>query len=190
VQRTFAAHGLAVPDAGEICSFFGQPAETYEAWLASLVPDDKVAQIIEDTNRLELKLIATEGRLYPGVGELLAQLRHDGHTLAICSNGPDDYVNTFLEAHHMRQYFDIIRARGTKYDGKITMVHEIMDIIPVRPAIVIGDRHDDIEAAHQNGAYAIAACYGFGGEEESTDADRKVSSVQDLPAAINQIQAM
>lgn len=186
VQRTFAAYGLPVPDAPTICSFFGQPVETYEAWLASLAPADQVHQIIDETNKIELDLIASEGQLYPGIRELLTQLRQDGHTLAICSNGPDDYVNTFLEVHDMRQYFGIIRTRGTKYDGKEIMVREIMDIIPTRPAIVIGDRHDDIEAAHANGAYAIAALYGFGGEEESQDADTKVSSVQEILETLNQ----
>ncbi len=190
VQRTFAAHGLPQPDAHTICSFFGQPVQTYEAWLASLAPADNVKQIIDDTNTLELELIATEGRLYPGIPELLAQLRHDGHALAICSNGPDDYVNTFLDAHQMRQYFDIIRTRGTKYDGKKTMVKEIMGIISIRPAIVIGDRHDDIEAAHASGAYAIAACYGFGGEEESAGADKKVLAVKEIPDALRQIQSV
>ena len=184
VQRTFAAYGLPVPDTESIHATFGRPVEGYLAWLASLCPPDQAQEIVDAVNRLELELVGTEGQLYPGIREVLAQLKHEGHVLAICSNGPTDYVDTFLDAHDVRCFFDIIRTRGTVYGGKEDMFREILRLIPVRPAIVIGDRNDDIAAAHANGALAIAARYGFGSEEEVEEADAHVHKPSDIPASV------
>jgi len=46
---------------------------------------------------------------------------------------------------------------------------------------MIGDRHDDVLAAHANGALAIATCYGFGAHEELEDADARVNVVTEIP---------
>ena len=187
VQRTFASYGLPEPDSEAIHTFFGRPTEEYERWLASLCPPGRALEIIEATNRLEIELIGAEGRLYPGVRDMLTGLRNDGRVLGICSNGPDRYVNEFLDAHDVRRFFDIIRTRGTTYEGKVDMVREILATIPARPAIVVGDRRDDIHAAHVNGALAIGACYGFGTADELASADAKAESAIQIPDAIRQL---
>ena len=187
VQRTFAAYGLPEPDAAVIGSFFGRPNEFYLDWLASLSPPGKAGEIIDAVNQLELKLIGEEGRLYPGAREALRDLRQWGCVLAICSNGPEDYVAEFLRAHDLARLFAMVRARGNVYDGKIAMVREILEHISTRPAAVVGDRQDDIEAAHAHGAYAIAAAYGFGSAPERIDADRCVASAHEIFAAVQKL---
>jgi len=187
VQRTYAAYGLAAPDAAAICATFGRPVEEYIAWLASLCPPGRADEIIAATNRLELELVGTEGRLYAGVLEMLDTLKGQGHVLAICSNGPDDYVNAFLDAHDVRRFFDIVRTRGTKYEGKISMIREILTLTPARPAIVVGDRADDIEAAHTNAALAVAACYGFGNAKEWEQADACITRPDEVAPLIERL---
>ncbi len=185
VQRTFAAHGLPVPDHDTICGFFGKPVETYEAWLAEQCPPGMAPQIVAETNALELRLIGCEGRLYDGARDVLEEL-HAKYVLAVCSNGPDDYVNEFLDAHDVRKYLAAARARGTRYSGKTEMIAEIKAMDLGRPIIVVGDRHDDIEAAHANGALAVGAAYGFSGPggDELGGADARISSIGELPAVI------
>ncbi len=188
VQRTFAAHSLAVPDHGTICGFFGKPVEAYEAWLAKQCPPGMAPQIVAETNALELHLIGSEGRLYEGARGVLEEL-HGRHVLAVCSNGPDDYVNTFLDAHDVRKYLAAVRARGTRYSGKTEMVAELIALNLGSPVIVVGDRHDDIEAAHANGALAVGASYGFGGDAETAGADAQITALTSLTAVIGQLLA-
>ncbi len=187
VQRTLAAYGLPVPDAETVCRFFGQPNELYLEWLASWIPPVRRDEIIDAINRLELELIATEGCLYPGVRGLLERLASEGHVLALCSNGPDDYVETFVEAHGLGTLCRVVRARGARYPGKREMQAEILALIPVRPAIMVGDRKDDIGAAHANGMLALAAGYGFGTEAELSEADAHAASPEELESAIRAI---
>ncbi len=184
VQRTFAAHGLPVPEEPVICSFFGRPVEDYEAWLAEQCPPGLAPVIVAETNALELRLIGDEGRLYDGVAETLARLRGDGHQLAVCSNGPDDYVDEFLDAHRLRPFFHAVRARGTRYSGKVEMTAEILAELPARPGFFVGDRDDDVVAAHAHGLTAVAAVYGFGGHHEMAGADLRLERFADLPGVI------
>ncbi len=189
VQRTFAAHGLSVPSAAKICSFFGMPNEEYLDWLAAMCSPEEAQTIVDDTNRLELELVEREGRLYDGAREVLDALKKDGYRLGVCSNGPEDYVDAFLDAHRVRSLFDIVRTRGSKYKDKTEMLREIVAVVKVRPVIVVGDRRDDILAAHANGALAIATYYGFGDHGELSDADARVNAVTEVPDAVRKLVA-
>ena len=184
VRETFARFGLPEPGEEDIVYFFGRAVSEYEAWLAEQCTPGQAAQIVAETNALELEMISGEGKLYPGVREALDALKGAGHVLAICSNGPEAYVQEFLGAHGLRDFFSLVYARGSRYDGKETMVRLIRESYPDLPAVVIGDRHDDIEAAHANGARAIAATYGFGSGSELCDADTYAHAPDEIPAAI------
>ena len=187
IRRTFSRFNLPQPEEADICGFFGRSVAEYEAWLAAQCPAGMMDDIVAETNACELRMIGEEGRLYPGVRLVLETFRQDGHTLAICSNGPEDYVQEFLDAHDLRAFFEMVQARGARLDDKTVLVREILDTLPQRPAFVIGDRRDDIEAAHANGARAIGAAYGFAGPDELAAADGVVSSPAHIPAAVEAI---
>lgn len=186
VRETFAAFGLPEPDTGTICATFGRPVEEYEAWLAALCPG-KGRELVEATNARELELIGEAGRLYPGAREALEMLRAAGHRLALCSNGHDLYVQEFVAAYDLGAFFDVVRARGTKYPGKIEMIADILAQVPARPVFVVGDRYDDVAAAHAHGASAIAASYGFGSPEELAGADAFILTAGEIPAAVAEL---
>ena len=193
VQQTFAAYGLPEPDTEIIFSFFGTPVENYHGWLASLCPPGKAEEIIAATDKRELELIVEEGRLYPGVREMLDALAAAGHAIACCSNGPVDYVDEAIDGHGLRGYFEEYRCRGMGYDGKTDMLRDVMACWglsehpkaggPAR-VIMVGDREDDIAAARRNGARSIAAAYGFGSDEELADADAIVRHAGEIPEAV------
>ena len=116
VQRTFAAHGLSMPDYDTICGFFGKPVETYEAWLAEQCPPGMAEQIVAETNALELQLIGSEGRLYEGAREVLEEL-----------HGIVDAVDAELQLRHVpgveRHRGLAARAeRAHRAEGKIRLV--------------------------------------------------------------------
>jgi len=194
VQRTFADYGLPIPDAEGIVSFFGRPVEEYHAWLAERCPPDLSDEVIQATDKRELELIGTEGELYPGVVDALTRLRYQGHVTASCSNGPEDYVDEALDAHGLRPLFDVSLCRGMGYESKGEMVRRIMAQYGLsdgepgfgsRIAVVVGDRRDDVTAAHENGAFAIGAAYGFGSQEELAGADATVDEPCAIPDAVD-----
>lgn len=181
VQRVFSAEGLPVPEAAVICRFFGRPIEEHFEWLRAQCPAERYAEVAAAIERLELELIGSEGCLYPGARDVLGSLKDAGYSLAICSNGPDDYVDEVLDAHDLRGFFRLVRCRGTRYSGKAEMLGEILGRIAARPAIVVGDRDDDMSAAHAHGAFAIGAAYGFAAAGELDGADAVVSALIEVP---------
>lgn len=189
VRQTFARYGLPVPDAADVRHFFGKPVADYEAWLAAQCPEGRAGEIIEAANARELECISETGRLYPGVKEMLDTLCIQGLRMALCSNGPQAYVDTFADAYAVRGYCDVVLARDHYWQNKTDMLRAILEKVSARPVIVVGDRHDDIEAAHDNGGLAIGAAYGFGSPMELEDADTVVRAASDIPEAVRRLLA-
>jgi len=186
VRRTLARYGLPQPKEADIVAYFGAPAEDYHEWLASLCPEGKAEEIIAATDECELAMMGEEGRLYQGVNTMLDALSNAEYPLAICSNGPADYVQAFLDVFEMAPRFEAVLCRGMGYSGKETMIAEVARRHPGRKLIMVGDRGDDVAGAHANGALAIGAVYGFG-PDELGDADALADAPLDVPAAVKQL---
>ena len=189
VAKSFQAHGLAVPPDEAICSFFGRPAPEFHAWIRSLCPPEVISEVIAAIDGNEMALIARAGALYPGVREALAELRPSRGQMPLCSNGRHAYVSRVLAVHGLEPFFAVVRHRESARDNKLSMVRELLGHLESRPALVIGDRADDIEAAHQNGLRAIAATYGYGTAEELTKADAVARSPSELPGLVRNLLA-
>jgi phosphoglycolate phosphatase len=187
VQQGFLAQGLAVPAKEEISAYFGKPASQYHAWLFSRCPREKASELIEAIDRRELELISETGELYPQAREVLATLRSWVGQMALCSNGPQDYVERVMTVHGLEAFFDAVRCWHSTLDNKPRMVCELVRSLESRPAIIIGDRGDDIQAAHENGLAVIAAQYGYGTVEELEAADAAAVSLSDLPHLVRSL---
>jgi phosphoglycolate phosphatase len=181
VQQGFLAQGLAAPAKEEISFYFGKPASQYHAWLSSRCPQEKASELIETIDRRELELISEMGELYPQAQEVLATLRGWVGQMALYSNGPQDYVERVMTVHGLGPFFDAVRYWHSTLDSKSSMVRELVERLESRPVIIIGDRGDDIQAAHENGLGVIAAQYGYGTAEELEAADAAAVSLLDLP---------
>lgn len=189
VRRTFGAFGLAVPPTDEILPFFGRPITEWHAWLRAQSPPELADSIVAAVDRRELELVAETGRLYPGVRGVLEALRAMVAQMAICSNGTPEYVERVLSSQDIAGYFDLVRYRQEDGRDKPRMVAELLERLDARPAIVIGDRRDDIWAAHENGLSAIGAAYGYGMPEELREADALVHAPGELLGAVAHLLA-
>lgn len=187
LQEVFQAFGLPVPPAERILPFFGRPGTEWHPWLRSQCPPERADALVAAVDRRELELIATAGQLYPGAREALEALRGMAARMAICSNGPRDYVERVLESQGIAPLFDVVRFRKPGDQGKPQMVAELLARISARPALVIGDRWDDIAAAHENGLRVIGAGYGYGPREELAKADMLAREIGELVRLVGEM---
>lgn len=190
IRSVFAEHGLAPPSAAEIRQFFGRPDEEILAWLDGRLPDGRAAAIAAALWEKEREMVAKTGELYPGAREALTELRSTVGEMAICSNGPQAYVLTVLEAHRLLPFFDRVRWRTEEDTGKPGMVADLLHNLRSRPAVLVGDRQDDVAAARDNGIMVIGALYGYGGRVELEGADALVDEVSELPRAVQRMIAV
>ncbi|MHC4211060.1 MAG: HAD family hydrolase [Planctomycetota bacterium] len=187
-RAAFAAHGLTPPDDTEICSFIGRPSAEYDAWLRTLCPPADAANVLKAATERELELIPAHGRLYPGVPEALAELRGAAARLAVCSNGSRRYVVAVLAAHGIDGFFDVVRFRKLTDTSKLQMARELIGQLrssPRQPGVIIGDRDNDIEAAHANGLLAVGCAYGYGADGELDGADTVATGPAEIPGLIH-----
>ncbi|MGN0341855.1 MAG: HAD family hydrolase [Roseburia sp.] len=102
--------------------------------------------------------------LYPGVGELLEELKRRGMRLAIVSNKADFAVKE-LKDIYFGEVVDV--AMGEREDVKrkpapdmVQCVQRELDV-PKETCIYVGDSDVDIETAHNAGIPCISVTWGF-----------------------------
>ena len=111
----------------------------------------------------------SENAVYPGVPELLAGLQSRGVALFVCTSKREHFAIRVLESFGLAPYFRAIYAdRGDRPHTKAELLADLLreQAIDSSTAVMIGDRHYDLEAARANHIGAVAVTYGYGTREE------------------------
>ena len=128
-----------------------------------------------------------ENIVYPGIPELLFQLKEKGCKHLLATSKPRVFAEVILQHFSLDRYFDIIM--GSELNGqfveKETLIGEVLKRVPQglqSKPVMIGDRRYDVHGARANQIDIIAVGYGYGTVEELQAArpDFVVPSVQDL----------
>lgn len=115
-----------------------------------------------------------ENEIYPGIKELLSRLRDSGTKIVLATSKPDVYSERILLHFDIRKYFFFVagntlsESRPEKEDV-ISYAIESCGIDPSR-AVMVGDRKYDILGGKKFGMRTIGVTYGYGGEEELSEA--------------------
>ena len=161
-HETLARLGIADVANEAVERLIGEPPEVFFRSLAPGYPDMASLELLFD--ELEQEMLRQRGTLYDGVSALLQQLKNEGYSLAVCSNGSRAYVETALSATGIRARFSLLACAG-EYPDKTQAVGAIIRALACEHAVVIGDRCHDLEAARGNRVPFIAAAYGYGAGE-------------------------
>ena len=128
---------------------------------------------------------AGEAILYPGVIDMLEELKGRGYSMVILSN----CYHAYLEAH--RKYFGLDRwfcgyfcSEDWEFEPKEIILQGIMHEYQDAGYIVIGDRDSDFRAGIENNVPVIGCAYGFGTEEELKMCDALANTPGDIPEII------
>ena len=117
-----------------------------------------------------------ENRPYPGVEDMLKELKRKKYLLTVASSKPEYYVKQILDYFQLTGYFDEIV--GSEMNGKRTNKAEVIEETLSRlhmsdkrdQVIMIGDKEHDVFGARKAGLKCIAVSYGYGTEEELKNA--------------------
>lgn len=142
------------------------------------IPNELRAAFMEKRRAAGLMLVDTHQSLFPGVTEMLEDLK-DKAQLVIVSNGNADYLEKSVDVMHVRHYFTHIQANRVGYT-KAQLIASILDEVKPERAFMIGDRQTDFDAGRANGLPTVAACFGYGNEKEYAQADERADTVPEL----------
>ena len=128
-----------------------------------------------------------ENKIYPGIKELLKELKNKNKFLILCTSKPTVYAEKILKYFNIYKYFDFIK--GSNLDGTFTSKEDLLEFIMKKfenkkkeEFIFIGDHEVDVKAGKKYGIKVIAVTYGFGDLEKikSLKPDFIFGSVQEL----------
>ena len=129
-----------------------------------------------------------ENRPYPGVEEMLQELKRKKYLLAVASSKPEYFVKQLLDYFLLTEYFDEIV--GSELNGSRTNKTEVIEETLRRlgldkhreQVIMVGDKEHDVLGARAAGLECVAVSYGYGTEEELTAAQplQTVSSTEEI----------
>ncbi len=100
---------------------------------------------------------------YPGVTDVLAQLKSAGHQLAVATGKSRRGLSRVLANLEMTEFFDTSRcADETSSKPHPLMLHEILEELSVEvdAAVMIGDTAYDLEMAANAGMASVGVSYG------------------------------
>lgn len=116
-----------------------------------------------------------ENRVYDGIPELMSRLKADGYNLCLATAKPHAYARKITAHFGLAQY--LTHEFGPELDGtrnnKADLLAYALDLTGGRAesAIMIGDRHHDIDAARAVGMSSIGVTWGYGAVDELAQAD-------------------
>ena len=175
-KRVFALLGYGeISD--EMADSFNGPSADEVCRVMGIGPDRRALynQLIDE---VEIDLVKTIGKIYPGVIEMLERLSHHA-VLAILTNGAPNYCKACIEHYGFAPYI----SRQSGFVSGVTKAERIgmwERELSARRVIVVGDRASDVQHARAAGAYAIGVTFGMGSREELAGADALCAAAHEV----------
>lgn len=169
VAYALSFFGIEVKDRTTLYPFIGPPLVDSFSTFYGFSPE-QARQAVERYREYFSRQGIFENELYPGIKELLEDLKKHGVRILLASSKPEVYARKILEHFQLLPFFDFVAAatmddtRSKKTDV-VRYALESCGISPDR-AVMIGDRHHDIEGAKDNTLESIGVLWGYGSREE------------------------
>ena len=163
--------GLPIPSREEMRVFVGPPL--HETFLKHGVPADKVQEAIDVYRSRYIPVGAYENTPYPGIRELLQQLKAAGHKLYVATSKPEATSIKILEHFDLAKYFDMIC--GATMDISRSSKEAVIGYLLEQNGradnmVMVGDTKFDILGAREHGIPAIGVSWGYGKVEDMVSA--------------------
>jgi phosphoglycolate phosphatase len=189
--------GIRVPAPAQLDAMIGPKLRDSLLNIAG-VPAEHLKQVIRLYRAYYLETGIAQGRLYPGIRELVESYAAAGRPIAVATQKPEGLARIVLEHHGIAASFRFIRgsaadeAGNDGSDGKTGIVAAALSDLRTQHAVMVGDRAQDVEGAMANGLDCIGVSWGFApdGELHEAGAVAIVHTTTDLVATIDGLDAV
>jgi len=111
-----------------------------------------------------------ENTLYPGIPEVLSELKGSGHRLFVATSKPKIYARRIADYFDLSRYF--VTVHGAELDGARSDKTELLRWLLAAEKLdrsstpMVGDRSFDMTGARNNAMPSLGVLYGYGSKEE------------------------
>lgn len=128
-------------------------------------------------------------KVYKGIVPLLESLKAEKKHIVLATGKPEPQAKIVLEHFDLIKYFDFVG--GSSLDKSRCRKSQVIEYAlkncglsekDKERIIMVGDRENDVNGAHENGIKAVAVLYGYGSKDEleQNGADYICETVKDL----------
>ncbi len=168
-RHALAKRGITVADRTELYKFIGPPLINSFMQFYGYTHDEAV-QGVADYREYYADRGIWENKVYPGIPELLSDLKAAGKTVVMATSKPEYFAKLIAERFGIAPYFDLIA--GSTMDETRTNKSEVITYALTQlnadtaRAVMVGDRSYDVLGANALGIPCIGVTFGYGSEEE------------------------
>lgn len=166
--------GIQVEDYSTLTSFVGPPLAESFAKYYGFTPEE-CKKGIEYYREYYVDKGMFENAVYPGIEDLLKWICENGKKAVLATSKPEEFAVRIMEHFGLAKYF--YQMAGASMDeGRVEKADVLRDAIrrcgltDLSRAVMVGDRENDVRGARENGLPCIGVLYGYGSEEELSDA--------------------
>jgi phosphoglycolate phosphatase len=157
-RHAFAELGLPAPPEAAVRSEVGLPLE---AMYERFAPRDAVAALAQAYRRHYPQHFADRSRPYPGVPELLAELRARGYALAVATTKRSDMATRFVRAMGLADAIDHVQGTdGFPHKPAPDVVLRALQAVGGDGRWMVGDTTHDVGAGKAAGLRTFAVTWG------------------------------
>jgi len=162
--------GIEIPSYEKLCTFIGPPLpDTFKTQFG--FDDTKAAEGVKKYREYFSTKGLLENSVYPGIPELLTELKQAGKKLVVATSKPEKYSVRIIEHFGLAQYFEnvcgsLMDESRSKKDEVIAYAIERNNISDKSKILMIGDRKHDILGAKKTGLKSCGVLFGYGSREE------------------------
>ena len=155
--------GLPVPPREELRSVVGPPL--HDSLARYGVPPQKLDEAVAAFRSRYNPIGIYENVPYPGIRELLEELKRDGNKLCVATSKPEEMANRVLGHFDLASYFDTVcggsmdESRSSKSD---VIAYLLEQNGRADNMIMIGDTKFDVLGAAAHGIPTIGVAWGYG----------------------------
>jgi phosphoglycolate phosphatase len=166
LNRLMHARGLAAFTHEQVAAMVGDGVAVLvaRAFAARAQPPDAAAVV--EFSADYMAHVAVESKPYPHVLSVLSNLANGGWRLAVCTNKPEQAARTLLQAVGLLPLLCAIGGGDSFSARKPDPAHLLATLTLAGgspdAALMLGDHHNDVVAAHRAGMPSIFALWGYG----------------------------
>ncbi len=187
VAHALAHFGIAVADRSELYAFVGPPL--VDSFMEHYgFSEEQAIKAVKVYREYFADKGWAENTVYEGIEALLAELVAAEKVLVVATSKPQVFAERILVHFGLDKYFARIcgvalqAPRGYSKADVIRDALAAAGVTDLSAAVMVGDRHHDIDGAKAVGLSSVGVLYGYGdrAEHETAGADAIAESVDEL----------
>ena len=193
IQHALAASDQPVPAFDDLTECVGPPLAASFSKLLGTADLDRIDRAIAAYRRRFEDVGMFENRVFPGILDVLEEFAASTK-LCVVTIKPAPYATRIIDHFGIARFISAVYGPdlNARHYTKKELIREACRDAPKRPAVMVGDRAEDVLAAHAVGTRSIAVLWGYGsrGELLSARPDCLVGSASELSARLRAIASV